>query len=180
MEILALLILVAIGIMIFKSSSETSTQEPVPSARAQPITPSLDVNDPYEVCRALACLATSIPYYKSDTACMIHIHIDNEKKETYISLNISDYSIDRTDISQYHRLRISDQIATLLSTVNFNDNGEGSWNITFSQSISERRAKEAIQAGIGMVNGRPYICNLKSYFIGNNPSQIAIDFDGAD
>ena len=180
MEILVLLVLIVIGTMIFKSSSESSTQESRSSTSAQPITPTLDANDPYEICRALACLATSIPYYKSYTACMIHVHIDNEKKETYISLNISDYSIDRTDISQYPRLRIPDQIATLLSKVNFNDNGKGSWNITFNQSISERRTKEAIQAGISMVNGRPYICNLKSYFIGNNPSQIAIDFDAAD
>lgn len=180
MGFIVLVIIVIIGIMIFKSSSETGTQESKASVSPQPSAPSLDINNPYDICRALACVATSIPYYKSDTGCFIHICIDKEKNETSINLSISDFALDRADISQYRRLYISDQIATFLSQVNFYDNGKGYWNIRFNRTIGERLAMEAIQSGVSMVNGRPYICNLKSYNIGNNPAKIAIDFDTSD
>lgn len=184
MEWICLIAIVAIIVYVMcKDNNEATASDVVPNSQEppeQPNYPEVNPNDPYALCRALACVTTSIPYYRSDTNCLLLITIHQEKHETYISTDIGKYIPDRTNISTFRSLFIPEKVYSLLSKVNFASGNNIFWRVTINHCLGVRRTIEAIEEGINLVNGKPYTCRINQYHPGNDPMQTCIELDAAD
>lgn len=178
-----LFFVVIIGIFVFAamtSTSSSSTPSPSPAQPTPPPVKRFDENDPYDVCCALACLATAMGYYTSDSFCSLLVSIYSDKSESVIYASFSPLISDHKDRSLYRRLFISEDMASLLSILPFTATTNGTVKITVNRCLSQKRTMEKIQEGMNMVDGKPYNCTLKSYHPGNNPTYTFIELFASD
>lgn len=175
-------LIIGVVIMVCLSSAfnkEESTPAPSPARPTSPPVKRFDKNDPYDICCALACLATAVGYYNSDACCYLDVYIYNEKTESIIHASFSP-GVNLNDKSMYRNFFIPDDIASLLSAIPFTTTSNGGLEVKFSRCIGTNRTMEKIREGISMVDGKPYTCTLKSYHPGNDPTQTHITYTAAD
>lgn len=171
------LAIVVIGIIVLLSNvdtgSESTTSNTTHTVRHEPSI-HLDPKNPYDICCALACLATAVPYCKSGAYGYLIIRISS--KESYTNIRISLNGFNYKDKGAYRSTWIDTSIADYLNTIPFATTDTNALEIRFNRCLDTDRVISAIRKGKGMAKCPSDRCKLDVIHPKVDPSCTDIHF----
>lgn len=171
--IILLFVVIFIFVLFRIGSDSTSNNPTTPQRTAQPSIQS-DPNDPYNICCALACLATAAPYCKPGSYGYLMVHISDKDNNTCIHVSYNGFNY--TDKTAYNPTWIDNSISDYLASIPFTRTASGALEITFNYCIDTNHAVTAIRKGRDLAKCPSDRCNLDVIHPKGDPLRTDIHF----
>ncbi len=146
---------------LFGSVNEEQGAQNVPSVSS--INTGLNSNSPYDVGYAFASLVTCATQINPEDYYMASARYISKENKLTLSFSSELFGTD------YAKYRVPAEVFSLLKTLS-------SRSVEFSGSMDLERMKASFEKGINTSVRRPYVCNLKSYTMGDGAG-ACVDLD---